>query len=176
MVDPHVRLLDDARHAAAVAERAQRRLLDDADGQDATFLGSLVDLAECGTVVVLHTTIGRRLRGTIRAVAADHVLLVGDHGPAWVRSSAITTVRAGGDGDVRPGGGDRPGRGGPTLAAALRDPVERRATVEVLFDGGSGIRGTALTVSRDLLTLRDGAGRRALVHLDRAAVVLTTDA
>lgn len=173
--DPHLQLLDDARHAAAVAERTQRRLLEDADGQDATFLGSLEELAEAGVAVSLHTTVGRRLHGTIRALAADHVLLAGDHGSAWVRLPAVTVLRVPDGNQVRAGGGDRPARPGVPLADALRGLVERRATVEVLFDGGVGIRGTAVAAGRDLLTLRDGTGGHALAHLDRAAIVLTSD-
>ncbi len=175
-VDPHVQLLDDARHAAAVAERSQRRLLADADEQDATFRGSLEQLAEAATTVVLHTTVGRRLRGTIRALAADHVLVVGDHGSAWVRLHAVTVVRVGDGTAVRAGGGDRAARPDVALADALRGLVEQRATVEVLFDGGGGIRGTAIAAGRDLLTVRDGSGGHALAYLDRAAIVLTTDA
>lgn len=173
--DPHVQLLDDARHAAAVAERTQRRLLADAEEQDATFRGSLEQLAETGAEVVLHTAVGRRLRGAVRALTADHVLLVGDHGRAWVRIASVTVVRVGA-GSLAAGGGDRPTRAAVALADAVRDLAEQRATVEVLFDGGGGIRGTAVAAGRDLLTLRDGRGEHALAHLDRAAIVLTTDA
>lgn len=173
-VDPHVQLLDDARHAAAVADRTQRRLLQGADEQDATFRGSLEQLAESATEVVLHTTVGRRLRGTVRALAADHLLLVGDHGTAWVRLRAVTVLRLRDGSVVRTGGGDRPDRPAVALAEALRGLTEDRATVEVLLDGGSGIRGTAVAVGRDLLTLRDGSGGHALACLDRAVVVVTT--
>lgn len=172
-IDPHMDLLDEARVAAAAEARAQRRLLVDADVQDATLHGSIEDLAETGADLVLHTTIGRRIRGTVEALTADHVTVCGDHGVARVRLDAVTVVRVADGSEARPGGGDRAARPASPLAEAVRHLVNDRATVEVLFDGGGGIRGTALAAGRDVLTVRDGHGARALVHLDRAAVLLS---
>lgn len=172
--DPHLRLLDDARHAEAVADRSQRRLLAEADEQDATLRGSLQDAAEVGAPVVLETTVGRRVRGAIRALAADHVIVDDAHGTAWVRLPAVTVLRGG---DVRAGGGDRPERAPVAFAAALRTAVEARADIEVVFEGGATARGVAIAVGRDVLTLRDRAtGSTCLVHLGRAAVVLAPHA
>lgn len=172
-IDPHLDLLDEARVAAAAEDRAKRRLLTDADVQDATFQGTIEDLAEAGAELVLHTTIGRRIRGSVRALSADHVTVAGDHGIARVRLDAVTVLRVADDTVARPGGGDRAARAAGPLAEAVRHLVEDRATVEVLFDGGGGIRGTALAAGRDVLTVRDGHGSRALVALDRAAVLLS---
>lgn len=172
--DPHVRLLDDARHAQAVADRAQRRLLTEADDQDATFLGSLEEVAETGAVVVLETTVGRRIRGTITQLSGDHVVLEGDHGTAWVRLRAITVLRVDRNTVVRAGGGERARRQDVPLSEALRALVEDRSDVDVVFDGGTSVRGTALAVGRDVLTLRNPAtGERALAYLQRACLVVT---
>lgn len=172
-IDPHLDLLDEARVAAAAEDRAQRRLLAAADVQDATFHGTVEDLAEAGAELVLHTTIGRRIRGFVQALNADHVTVTGDHGVARVRIDAVTVVRVAGGGAPHPGGGERADRAPAPLADAVRHLVDDRASVEVLFDGGGGIRGTALAAGRDILTIRDGHGSRALVHLDRAAVLLS---
>ncbi len=171
--DPHVQLLDDARHAQAVADRSQRRLLVEADEQDATFRGSLEEAAEWGGELVLETSLGHRLRGRVRALASDHLVVDGDHGRAWLRLAAVTLVRTVRGGELRAGGGERSPRPDVRLADALRGLVERRADVEVVFDGGSIARGTVTAAGRDVLTLRDPAtGERALVHLARAALVV----
>lgn len=174
--DPHVQLLDDARQAAAAASRAQRRVLRAVDEQDATLVGSLEELAEAATEVAVHTTVGRRLRGTVRALAAQHLVIVGPHGTAWVRTAAVTQLRVPAATRLRLGGGERPARPPVALADALRGLVERRARVEVVLDGGARVHGTALAAGRDVLVLREATGVEVLAHLDRAAVVLTAEA
>ena len=171
--DPHVRLLDDARHAQAVADRSQRRLLTEADDQDATFLGSLEEVAETGRIVVLETTVERRVRGMITLLSGDHVVLEGEHGTAWVRLRAITVLRVDRNTVVRAGGGERARRADVPLSEALRDLVDGRAEVDVVFDGGTSVRGTALAVGRDVLTLRNPAtAERVLAYLERACLVV----
>ena len=176
--DPHLDLLDEARLRAAAEDRQQRRLLADADRQDATFRGSVEQLAESDAELVVHTTVGRRLRGVVAALSGDHVQLRGDHGAAWVRLDAVTVVRTGerstgaSGGASGMGGGERAARPSVSLSADLSHLVDDRATVEVLFDGGGGIRGTAAAAGIDVLTVVDGHGATALVHLDRVAVVL----
>ena len=172
--DAHVRLLDDARQAAAAADRTVQRLLREADEQDATFRGSFVELAEAGRVTV-ETSVGRRLTGTVRALADDHVVLHGAHGTAWVRLGAIALVRSAQAGEASVDGGELPIPRATALAAALHGLVERRAVLEILFDGGATARGTAVAGGRDVVTLRDGTGRHVLVRLDHAQVVTTTD-
>lgn len=173
LTDPHLELLDEARQAQAVADRSQRRLLAEADDQDATFLGSLEELAESGATVVLETTVGRVVRGHVRALAADHVVVESEHGSAWVRLGAVTVLRASRQSTVRAGGGERPSRPAVPFADSLRSLVEERASVEVAFEGGASARGVAIAAGRDVLTLRNPAtGERSLAHLQRAAVVL----
>lgn len=170
--DPHLQLLDDARQAQAVADRSQRRLLAEAGDQDATFLGSLEGVAESGTTVVLDTTVGHRVRGRVRVLTADHVVLDTDHGTTWVRLRAVTLLQVPRSADVRASGGERPQRPPVPLTDALRMLVEERADVEITFEGGSRVRGTAVAAGRDVLTLREPtAGTRTLAHLGRAAVV-----
>lgn len=170
--DPHLQLLDDARQAQAVADRSQRRLLAEAGDQDATFLGSLEGVAESGTTVVLDTTVGRRVRGRVRVLTADHVVVDTGHGTTWVRLQAVTVLQVPRSADVRASGGERPQRPPVPLTDALRTLVEERTDIEVAFEGGSSVRGTAVAAGRDVLTLREPtSGTRTLVHLGRAAVV-----
>ena len=171
--DPHLELLDDARHAQAVADRSQRRLLAEADDQDATFRGSLEDAAESGVVLMLETSVDRRIRGRVRLLSADHLVIEGSHGSAWVRLEALTVLRFGRDPTVRAGGGDRSQRPAVPLADALHRLVEHRDEVEVVFVGGTSARGVAVAIGRDVLTLHsESTDERHLVHLDRVALVL----
>lgn len=175
--DPHLDLVDDARHAQAVADRSQRRLLLEADEQDATFRSSLEQLAESGGEVVLETTVGRIVRGSVRALAADHVVVTEAGATSWVRLDAATVLRVPRGGSVRAGGGDRAARAPVALVDALRGLVEDRQDVEVVFEGGGAVRGTAAGAGRDVLVLRDTVtGSRALVHLARAVLVVARHA
>jgi hypothetical protein len=173
--DPHVRLLDDARQADAVAERVRRRLLLDADAQDGTFRGTLEGLAEDERTVLLLTAAGRQVQGRVRALAADHVVLTDGHGTFWVRLANVTVLRVPDGWVVRPGGGERAPRPPIPLRAALRVLVEEGAEVEVVLSGGDVVRGTAAAAGRDVLTVRDGSGEHAFVHLDRCAVIAASD-
>lgn len=173
--DPHVRLLDDARQADAVAERVRRRLLLDADAQDGTFRGTLEGLAEDERTVLLHTAAGRQVQGRVCALAADHLVLTGGHGTVWVRLASVTVLRVPDGWAVRPGGGERAPRPPIPLTAALRILVEEGAEIEVVLSGGDVVRGMALAAGRDVLTVRDETGGHAFVHLDRCAVIATCD-
>ena len=168
LVDPHLDLLDDARHAAAVADRSQRRLLSEADGHEATLRGSLRAAAEGGAPVQVQTVVDRTVRGRVRALSHDHVVIAGPRSIAWVQLDAVTVLRtvAGTEADAAP-----PATVPVDLADALRPLSEERDEVEVLLTGGGRARGRVVAVGRDVVTLRDPGGDQ-LVHLRHAAVVL----
>lgn len=172
--DPHTQLLDDARQAAAVAARTQQRVLVDIGTQDATFVGSLEEVAETGTSIALDTTVGRRLHGAVRVLAADHLVLAVPQGTAWVRLDAITALRGASSGGIHPGGGDRPPRPRTAFADDLRGLVEDAADVEVVLDGGARVHGQAVAAGRDVLHVREATGGEVLLPLARTAVVVTT--
>lgn len=168
LTDPHLDLLDDARHAAAVADRSQRRLFAEAGDHEASLAGSLRAAAEAGSPVVLDTTVDRSVRGRVRALAHDHVVVADARGVAWVRLDAVTVLRSAGAAGVE-GGPAGPAVTG--LGDALRPLTEERDDVEVLLTGGGRVRGRVLAVGRDVLTLR-GTGGDQVIHLRHAAVVL----
>lgn len=171
--DPHLDLLDDARQAAAVADRSQRRLHGEAEAADASLRGRLLDLAEHNRDLVLETTVGHTVRGPVRSLAEDHVEVATTTGAAWVRLAAVTTVRAAGGVAA---GGTRTAPADVALAAALRDVAERRAAVDVVVTGGATVRGIATSVGRDVMTIVDPAtSQELLLHLAVAAIVRTTD-
>lgn len=177
MTDPHVELLDDARHEQAVADRARQRYIVEADGHDATFVGSLRSLSASGGAVLVETTVGRTLRGRVGRVSDDHVTVSDVGSTSYVRLDHLTAVRAvGGSPSVvatsagRPSDTGAPGPGGPV--AALGDLAHERVTVEVHLAGGATVRGTLHGVGADVLTVHAGGSRGVeLVNLHLAAVV-----
>src|SRR6266508_5927713 len=71
----------DARVDEASAARARERWLLQQAEEEATTAGVLCDLAERAVPVVIETTVGRRHRATVGAVARDFVVLQGPGGP-----------------------------------------------------------------------------------------------
>lgn len=173
--DPHLDLLDDARQEAAVADRSHRRHHGEATAADASLHGVLLDLAEQGRDLLLATTVGRAVRGRVRSLAQDHVEVATATGAAWVRLDAVAVVRPS-SGPVTTGGGARPAPATGHLVAALRELVERRATVEAVVLGGATVRGTAVSIGRDVLTLAEPAtSQEQLLHLATTALVQTSE-
>ncbi len=172
--DPHLDLLDDARHAEAVAERSQRRMLTDADGADATFAASIDTVSEQSATVLLETTVGRTIRGVIHKVTADHVVVVDTHGTSWIRRDGITMLRPlAGDG-MRAVAAHRPLPAGTQVSDVLAELATERAELDVYLEGGAVVRGAATSVGQDVLTVRHATtGDSALIHLPKAVVIAT---
>lgn len=173
--DPLVDLVDASRLEAAVRERTQRRLLAAADGDEASLVGSLGELAERRVTVHLDTLAGQRARGRVRALAADHVVLEGQHGRTLVALDAVSAVRVDRDVRVRVGGAGRaPIPAGQTLAEALRELRDDRVDVLLVVRGSPAVRGRVVDVGSDLLGLLAETGEHVLVPL-RAVVAAVTD-
>src|SRR2546426_11388042 len=73
--DPFAELVDRARSEGAAQVRSRERWLRQQAQEEAALVGTLVDLAEQREAVTVRTTSGRRLQGTIAAVAADFVVV-----------------------------------------------------------------------------------------------------
>ena len=144
----------------AVQARAREAFLRRSAGEDATFAGVLVDLAEQGGPVLLSLAGGRRHRGRLRAVGTDFVLLETDRGAqVLVAARGIAAVRP--EASTAPLAGDRPLTLGADLAEALTIVAEDRPRVLVVVAGDAdGLAGELRGVGRDVVLLRlDGAGR-----------------
>ena len=173
--DPLVDLVDDSRLQAAALERTQRRLLAEADGDEATLLGTLGELAERRVTLHLDTVAGHRARAHVRAIAGDHVVLEGPHGRSLVALRAISAVRVDRDVRVRVGGA---GRGGApvagTFAEALRPLRDERADVLVVVLGAPAVRGRVTDVGSDVVGVDSDAREHVVVPL-RAVVAVVAD-
>lgn len=167
------RWLSDARRTEAAAAKTRARWLRLAADQSATFAGVLVDLAERGAPVVVHSRGQRRHRGVIAAVGHDFCALRADAG-----GDVLVAFR--GIGSVRPepglpdAGGDRLVLARVGLAEMLSIAAAERPRVLVVTTmGDEGIAGELRSVGRDVVTVRlDGPSRSsAYVPLDTVAEV-----
>lgn len=163
--DPHLELVDDARLGEALAERTAERLLRQRAQDTASFVGTLRDLAERGTTVVVATAAGRRHRGAVRGVARDHVVLAGATGEVHLRLDVIVTVRPQPGSRAVAAEGDREAVDDLLLLELLARVLEDRPTVVLAFDGpGDVLRGRLETVGGDVVTLRpEGDGELVFV-------------
>jgi hypothetical protein len=141
---------------AAVDEAAAARLrtywLRVQAEEEASVLGTLVDLAERGRPVVVDVA-GHRLGGVVIGVGADFVAMRTDRRQqALVPLAAIDVIRA------EPGGVDVRGDRTPLLDVALDavlGPVAaERPTVVVRTTGGAIVRGELRSAGTDVLRLR----------------------
>ncbi|HEX9993898.1 MAG TPA: hypothetical protein VGB14_13295 [Acidimicrobiales bacterium] len=162
----------EARVTEAASARARERWLRQQAGEDATVVGTLVDLAEREATVVVRTREGRRHRGRVTAVAADFVVVAPDTGGVvLVAARSLATFSEAGPGGGRPAGGDRPPAVDVTLAVALAGLAAERPAVAVVAAGvGEPVRGDLVGVGVDLLTVRPDGAPRSPVHVPVAAV------
>jgi hypothetical protein len=160
----------EVRADEAVASRAREAFLRRTAGEDATFAGIVLDLAERGAPVLI--TVGRRRhRGTVGTVGSDFCALRTPEGRlVFVAFGGIASVRP--EGRAPAAGGDRPVRVGAGLVEALAVVAEDRPRVLVTLAGDDqGLAGTLRSVGRDLLVLQLDGADRPMAYLPAANVV-----
>ncbi|MGH9184592.1 MAG: hypothetical protein ACRD0U_02070 [Acidimicrobiales bacterium] len=160
----------DARASEVAGARARQRWLRRAAHEEANVRGLLLDLAEGGTPVVLHTVTGRRLRATVRTVGADFVTLWADSGTeTLVAIWAVTSIRS--ERTAAPTG-DRHVEIMLTLAETVAALAGDQPRVLVVTGPGPGghIAGQLSSVGRDVLVLRPDGEARARTFVPIGAV------
>jgi hypothetical protein len=158
--DALTRWTADARIDERAQERLRERWLRQQADEDTTFAGTLVDLAERGRPVGLHTAAGRQHRGTIIAVGADFFLLrTLQHLDVLVPFDAVSYVRP------QPGEaasfGDRALTIDVLFTEALHELSADRPRVLVVLRGvNQSVAGVLRSVGRDVVSLGlDGSDR-----------------
>lgn len=142
----------DAAVDEAAVERARARWMRLAADEEASMLGTLVNLAEAGRTVALD--VGRqRLRGTIVGLGADFIALRSDQGQlVLVRTTSIAVVQAEpGSGDVR---GDRSPRLDTTLVGVLGPLAADRPDIVVRTAADGVVRGVLRRAGHDVIGVR----------------------
>ena len=168
-------LLDEHEGETAAAGRMGRALGSLVDEEAATFLGTLLDLAESGAYVTLGRHDAAKLHGTIRVVGTDVVGVERDALPlAWI---ALDTID-----DVTPSQTRVPARGDrqcspATMQSALFDRVGERPQVAIRRKAdGPVLTGTLVSCGADVCSIRTEAGAdigqrgAAVVRLRIAAI------
>ena len=163
-------LLADERIAAASRRRSLRRQADESD----RWSGMLATLAERAEVVTVELTGDRRVVGSVVLVGDDVVGLRSTAGlQVLVAATAVAGIRLPEE-TARPVTGDRPTVAGASMAACLRNLIERAATVSIRA-GGAPIQGRLRSCGDDVVVLAGTAGQ-VLVPLGNVTEVVVDDA
>lgn len=166
-----VELLDEGRAGERTASRSRERSLRRAAAEGATLAGLLVDLAERGSTVVIHTDAGRRHQGVLSAVGGDYCVVRSDRGSdVHVRLEAIATVRPHqGERHCVPAG-DRTSVVDLLLIEVLGRVVDERPRVVLVTRGGEQVAGELRSAGADVVTLALDGGRDQLCCVAAAAI------
>ena len=156
ITDPTLRMfLDAARASDSARSRARFGALHRHRAEDATLLGLLTNLADCGAFVTIRTSAGINRRGTITAAGPGGVVIAqSPNFETILRTSAIASVRSATplrlDGDGVP----LMSTSWPTLLASHIDSNDE-VTVTI---SGVQISGQVRNMSRSLLILTSPDG------------------
>jgi hypothetical protein len=150
-----VRLLDEARLGDARLEEDRRRFLVDVAAESATFIGTLVDMAESGVSVTVRTRAGRVHVGAIGLVGGDFAVLEGGAGQLWCRFDAMVSIRV--SVGSPPASGVRVGLD-LRLIDALALIVDDGPRIAVDSPVGESVAGQLVAVGTDVVTLRLDGG------------------
>lgn len=152
-------LVDEARVQLAARERARRRHLRELDVAEAGLLGTLWDLAEAKTSVVVDTAAGRTVRGTLSTVGADFCSVQTGRGVTHLPLEGIAALRPGPADRRREAGGLREPPTAVTLRDILAELALERSTVTLAIRGlDQPVTATLAATGRDVLTLLPAEG------------------
>lgn len=160
----------DAMVDEAARQRTRQRWLRIQADEEASVIGTLVDLAERGRPVVLD--IGdHRLRGAVVGIGADFLAVRSDRGQdVLVRTGAVEVVRA--EPGERAVVGDRAALVEVTLAAVVGPLSAERPEVVVRTRSGQIVRGELRSAGTDLVRLRADGDPPAPVWVPLEAIDL----
>ena len=155
----------EARADAVIDQRRRAVWLRRQAAEEATMAGVLIDLAERGRAVSLHTVAGHHHRGRITLVGRDVVGVV-------ARDALVTLVRLDAVATVRPQPGSLPVTGdGPldlttTLRRELSELHHDRERTMLTLRGGETMTGALDTVGHDVIAMTTDGGGQAYIPLD----------
>ena len=157
-------LTDDARRAEAIQQRRQRSNRAMSAALSGTFLGTLTELAETGSVVTVLTRTGATIRGQIAAVGPDIVVVhAAERARTLIRLAAIEGLREPGVGHNRT---VESISGGPELAHILDGYVGEHTRMAFTLSTGNKFMGRIDRVGLDQLVITlDGGGEAMTIPL-----------
>jgi len=167
------RWLAEIRAGNAAHVKRRQRWLEQQATEEATFVGTLTDLAESGGDVIVETSAGRRHAGRIEAVGIDFVALVALGRWVFIPLAAAATVRrvlAG----PQPPSGARVGALDLTLLEALADQLPERPRIVTWSGSGERITGLLAGVGHDVVTVRLDSDPPRAVHIAALSIAEIT--
>jgi len=124
--------------------------------EDGTWLGLLCELAETQTTMLIDTTLGRRLRGTITAVGHDFVTVAPTiGGRVVVAIAAISAIQQASGHPASTGTGAPTNTVGPTLHELLTELAGDRPQLTWHLTDRTSVTGQLIGVARGFAQLRD---------------------
>lgn len=165
--DRYLELGDHARLAEEITARSERRSRLLRASEVATWTGTLEDLAERRSPVVVRLAGGRTYRGTLVALGRDHVALRTPGGQvALVSTSVIRSVRPEPDAAAAPATGDRERSEGRTLGEVLERCTEESTRIALGLDGLDDLlAGEVIALGEDVVTFRVDARDHGVLYL-----------
>jgi hypothetical protein len=149
--DELTEMLDESTVDERSSNRSAQRWSRQVDEEEATWVGTLIDLAEQRKSVGLCTTTGQNHRVIIDAVGPDVVVAQrGDASQLYIRLEVIEALTGAG----RPSATGVGTSDGATFHELLFGLCADRPTVSVTTRSGRVVHGTLLAVGSDVLTLR----------------------
>ena len=164
-------LLDEARIADGGAARRRERGLTRAATEGATMRGTLVDLVERRSGIVVRTDTGVALRGRLRLVGTDFCVVAAEPGDVWLALAGITSVRPDAGETHGAATGDRAAVD-LSLAEALARIADERPRVNFVVAGGERLAGALVGVGADVASLRLDGDPPAVAYVSLASVRL----
>jgi hypothetical protein len=173
-VDELDRFLDEARLAEAALARQQERWLRQVDEDDASLVGTLVDLAERGSTISIETEPGVIHRGIVRLVGQDFCVVRSEREETWIAYEALAVIRPDTSEQHAPASGNRVAadiRLVDGLAMILAD----RPRLTLLARGSARLAGALVGVGRDVVSLRLDGPEGQLAYVPAASLRTETN-
>lgn len=147
----------------AARSRARQRWLERQAEEEATLIGSIIDLAERGRAVTVTTAAGGRHTGAVVAVGSDFAIIREPRlGDIVIRHDAIALLRPALGDDTSTG--DRPLDISLALADALVELSAERPRV-LIATGGEELTGELRSAGYNVMTLQLHNSRRDTIHV-----------
>lgn len=173
--EPLIRLLDEGRLGRSNESRERERLLQQLAEDDASFTGTLLDLAERQSMVTVRTDSGRTHHGAILTVGADFLVIGAATGQkTFLRTDAVASVR--------PHRGERhvaaSGERNPALDLFLVEALARstpeRPRVVLVTRASEAVTGVLVATGTDIATVRIDGEARELCYVPIRGIVEAT--
>jgi len=170
--DRYLEFGDRARLVEEIAARSEERSRLLRASEIATWAGTLEDLAERRSTVVVRLSGGRNHRGALVALGRDHVAVRTPGGQlALLATSAIRSLRPEPGTAAAPATGDRERSAGRTLAEILDRCREENTRIVVGLEGvDEPLTGEVVALGEDVVTFRVDAQDHGVLYVPLDAV------